>query len=78
MATFYGWGSNVSRLQNHYEEKVYFLLLTLFLLITLQCRFAAFIVNSELIQYIYLVLSLITLWRPFFVFIVQFERIQFI
>ena len=25
MDPFYGWGSNVSRLQNHYEETVYFL-----------------------------------------------------
>ena len=23
MAPFYGWGSTVSRLQNHYEEKVF-------------------------------------------------------
>ena len=25
MAPFYGWGSNVSRLQSHYEKTVYFL-----------------------------------------------------
>ena len=27
MAPFYGWGSAVSRLQSHYEETVYFLLI---------------------------------------------------
>ena len=25
MAPFYGWGATVSRLQSHYEERVYFL-----------------------------------------------------
>ena len=28
MAPFYGWGSTASRLQSHYEEAVYFLLLS--------------------------------------------------
>ena len=41
MAPFHGWGSTASRLQSHFEEEVYFLLLSfqrflLLILLTLE------------------------------------------